>query len=248
MSGSIVLVVALAAERRALHRCLPALRRRAWEGGWIWEGDCDGRRLALLQAGIGRVRARSAVLGAAHRLSVCAAWSLGFTGGLDEKLRAGDLVCAEAVFGGTEGESHGLPAPPGCRVVRATLAAEGFPVHGGGLLTVDGPLHTPEEKRLARGRTGALAVDMEAAGVAEAAAQLDIPWLALKAVVDVAVEPLPEFLERLSTVEGNLRWASLVGGLVLTERRRALRGLAGAASRAAASLRRGLPVAIRAWP
>ena len=247
VNGSLALVVALAAERRAVQRCLPALRRQPWEDGWIWVGDCHGQQLGVLQAGIGRLRARSALLGVARRLSVSGAWSLGFAGGLHEDLRAGDLMCPEAVLHEAKGETQCSPPPPGCQVVRAALAAEGLPVHGGGLLTVDVPLRTPEAKRLAQRRTGALAVDMEAEGVADAAGQLGIPWLALKAVVDSAAEPLPEFLERLSTVEGNLRWARVLGGLVAAERRRVLRGVGRAAARAAASLRRGLPVAIRAW-
>ncbi len=247
MNRSIALVVALASERRALQRCLPPLRRQRWEGGGLLAGACLGQSVAVIQAGIGSLRARSALLTAARHLAFSSAWSLGFAGGLEEDLLAGDLLCPVAVLREVDGVARRIPAPPGCQAVCTALASEGLPVHAGGLFTVDAPLRTSEAKRAARRRTGALAADMEAAGVAEAAGELGIPWLALKAIVDPVAEPLPDFLDRVTTGAGNLNWAGLLGSLGAAERRQVLRRLGRAVARATASLRRGLPVALKAW-
>ncbi len=243
----IALVVALSSERRTLERCLPSLQRQPWEESWLSVGEYRGRGVAVLQAGIGPERARSAVLAASRRLSFSGVWSLGFAGGLHEALLTGDLVCPEAVLREAAGVVERVAASPSCQAVRAALATQALAVHAGGLLSVGAPLRTPETKRLAQRRTGALAVDMEAAGVADAAGFLGIPWLALKAVVDPVAEPLPEFLDRVTTSQGNLNWMGLIESLVATGRRQTLRRLGRAAARAAGSLRRGIPVALQAW-
>ena len=77
-----LLVVALAAERHALRGslqdgCSGALDKRPFVRGTL-----AGRDVLLLQAGIGRERARQAVIAAARAFGAHAVWSLGFAGGL----------------------------------------------------------------------------------------------------------------------------------------------------------------------
>jgi hypothetical protein len=116
------------------------------------------------------------------------------------------------------------------------------------LLTVTAPIRTPEAKRLAAGRTGAVAVDMEACGVARAAAELGIPWLALKAVLDPLEESLPPWLFRCSSPAGNLRWRGILAALLRgRSARRTLDGLRRSARLAGGGLTRGLAPALQAW-
>ncbi|OGB92435.1 MAG: hypothetical protein A3H39_17885 [candidate division NC10 bacterium RIFCSPLOWO2_02_FULL_66_22] len=247
MDRPIALVVALAQERRPLLRLLAAARQGRADEFRLIVGELAGQTAVLIQAGIGRDRARRALLAAAHRFPVRAAWSLGFSGGLAETLCPGDLVCPAVVLqdDGRTGQSFGVA--PAQAAVRAALAAAGIRTHDGPLLTVDDPLRTPEVKRAAHRRTGAVAVDMEAAGVAEAACELGIPWLAIKAVVDAAGEALPEFLAGCTTAQGELRWRGLLSNLASARRRRTLWRLRRASRQAAQGLQRAVDVAFAAW-
>lgn len=247
MDRPIALVVALAQERRPLQRRLAAARQGRAGDFRVILGGLAGRAAVLIQAGSGRDRARRAVLAAAHRFPVRAAWSLGFSGGLVETLCPGDLVCPAVVLqdDGRAGQSFGVA--PAQAAVRAALAAAGIRTHDGPLLTVDVPLRTPAVKRAAHQRTGAVAVDMEAAGVAEAAGELGIPWLAIKAVVDAAGEALPEFLAGCTTAQGELRWGGLLPNLASGRRLRALWQLRRASRQAAQGLQGALDVAFAAW-
>ncbi len=247
MDRPVALVVALAQERRPLQRRLAAARQGRAGDFRVVVGELAGQAVVLIQAGIGRDRARRALLAASHQFSFRAVWSLGFAGGLAETLSVGDVVCPAAVLqdDGRAGQSFGVA--PAQAAVCAALAAAGIRIHDGLLLTVDDPLRTPEVKRAAHRRTGAVAVDMEAAGVAEAARDLGIPWLAIKAVVDAAGEALPEFLAGCTTAQGELRWRGLLSNLASARRRRTLWRLHRASRQAAQGLQRAVDVAFAAW-
>ena len=244
---AIALLVALAQERRALQRCLHSVR------GWHTEechglaGRLAGHPVILIQAGIGCDRARQALCTASRRFCIRSAWSLGFAGGLTDGLRPGDVVCPDVVIRDDGQSGQARDVAPVSAAVAAALSADRMPVSVGPLLSVDSPLRTPEEKRAAHRRTGAVGVDMEAAGVAEAAEGLGIPWLAIKSIVDAVDEPLPHFLSGCTTPQGNLRWRRLFWGLTVVSRRRALRRLAWASRLAALALQRRLELALSAW-
>jgi nucleoside phosphorylase len=241
-----VLVVALSQERRALQPLLRSPRRTRLEDFPLFLGEVAGRPVLLLQSGIGPDRARRGLLGASRQFPLQAAWSLGFAGGLGDALRPGDLVCPGMVLRDDGGAGRGFAVPPARASVIAALSALGLPLAAGSLLSVDFPLRTPEAKRTAHRRTAALAVDMEAAAVAEAAEGLAIPWLAIKAIVDPVEESLPDFLAGCTTPRGDLRWSGVLLSLGIGSRRRALRRLGRASRLASLTLRRGLGVALDA--
>lgn len=247
MDRPIALVVALAQERLPLQRSLAAAQEGRVGDFPLVAGRLAGQVAILIQAGIGRDRARRALLAAAHRFPFCVAWSLGFAGGLIEALCPGDLVFPAVVLKDDGQAGQSFDAAPAQAAVRAALSAAGIWTHDGPLLTVDSPLRTPEVKRAAHQRTGAVAVDMEAVGVAEAARELNIPWVAMKAVVDAAGEALPEFLAGCTTAHGEVSWFRLLWGLASGERRRTLWRLHRASRQAARGLQRALGAAFTAW-
>ncbi len=243
----IALIVALAQERRALQRCLTSVRGWRTEGGHGLAGRLSREPIVLIQAGIGCDRSRRALLSVSHTSSIRGAWSLGFAGGLADGLRPGDLVCPGVVLRDDGQAGHAFAVAPVYAAVAAALSAVRMPLADGPLLSVDSPLRTSEAKRAAHRRTGAVVVDMEAAGVAEAAESLGIPWLAIKSVVDTVDEPLPPILSGCTTPQGDLRWRSIVWALAVGSRRGALRRLARASRLAALTLQRALEVALSAW-
>ena len=248
MAPVVLLVVALAVERHALQGSLQERRNQRFGGRSAVRGRLAGRDILLVQAGIGRDRARDAVVAAAREFDVGAAWSLGFAGALSERLQPGDLVFPAAVLDDADVDGVPLAADVSHVTVCAALRRAAVPVDPGNLITVGTVLRTREAKRAVGLRSGAVAAEMEAAGVARAARDLGIPWAALKAIVDAVDDPLPPFLAACTTPQGDLRWRGLlVGALEGRDFWRSLGRLGRASRQAGRSLWQGLEVAFTAW-
>ena len=168
-------VVALAAEARALTE-----RDIAFEK--IVELDSGVHAFVCGMAAGAATRAAEALAESGVQRLV----SFGMAGALDPALRAGDLLLPSTVID-----------ERGRRFATAPLASASapFPSHGEGglfvLLTTERPLLSPSEKSEARARTGAGAVDMESAMVAEVALSHALPFVAMRAVIDRADDVVP---------------------------------------------------------
>jgi 4-hydroxy-3-methylbut-2-enyl diphosphate reductase len=117
----------------------------------------------------------------------------GFCGSLDPSLFPGDVVVATEV----RGPNGVRPCPAGAPLV-AALRRQGIRAHPGPILTVDHVVRGEERERLRS--TGAVAVDMESAWLAEAADGR--PLAVLRVVVD---GPGRDLFNPLATVPGGLR-------------------------------------------
>ena len=157
---------------------------------------------AVEVAGPGRERARRAAERAVER-GARALLSWGVAGGLSPQLRSGDLLLPRRIVSGS-GE---WPTHDGwrARLLRALTDVHEIDIlHCG-----DAPVISPGEKQ-ALALRGFGAVDMESAGVAEAAARAGVPFVAVKAVCDPAARAVPRLALRMLGPEGLLRWRSIV--------------------------------------
>ncbi len=249
MTSHLLVVVALGQERRTLRSCLRPARRRRLDGFPAVFGQHGRQPVVLMQSGLGAERARQAVLTAARRLPLHSVWSVGFAGGLIDGLRPGDLVCPTCVLEQDGRRAEHIASPASApSLVCAAIREAGIAGHVGRLLTTAAPLRTPEAKRAAHGGTGAVAVDMEAAGVAAAARELRLPWCAIKAILDPVALALPPALAACTTPGGRLCWRGLLAFLLAgREERSILPQMARAAGQARRALRRGIPAALTAW-
>lgn len=141
---------------------------------WARTGKWRGREAIAVANGVGADRARAAVQAARTIASgFSAVVSIGTCGALDPSLAIADIIVASSV---TDGQTiwpaqdpHGPPSPSGL-------------VHSSPHIA-----RTIEEKRKLRD-SGAIIVEMEAAGVARAAQELDVPFYCIRAVSDLADE------------------------------------------------------------
>jgi adenosylhomocysteine nucleosidase len=118
----------------------------------------------------------------------------GVAGALSPELSVADLVVADAVLSGEE-----------VLIPTEVLSLSGASYRTGPLLSLDRVLVTAEEKRAAvTGHPAPLAVEMETAAVARVAAAIGVPWSAVRAVSDTAVEALPLDFNRLRGADGDL--------------------------------------------
>ncbi len=142
-------------------------------------GRLGGEEIRIVHLGIGpaAAAARTRRLLAAESLDtlLCA----GFAGGLDARVRTGDLVIADNF------------STPALQARAQALTGERPHRFFGGLVSRDAPVETVAAKTALARETGALAVDMETAAVAEACHATGLPLLAVRAISDGATTALP---------------------------------------------------------
>ena len=130
--------------------------------------------------------------------------STGFCGALDRTLAVGDVV------------------------VDSQASPKGSTVISGEILSIDWVVTTAEEKAALHARTGAVAVEMESAAVAEKAREWAVPFYSVRAVSDTAADDLPLDFNRYRDAEGRfsrswIAWAALsrpsaISGLLRLDR------------------------------
>jgi adenosylhomocysteine nucleosidase len=168
----------------------------------------DGALLAL--SGIGGVAAQAA----AHALieaGVTALMTFGMAGGLDPALKAGSVVlpCEMISADGTR-----FAASPPWRERVAAAISPLRAVTEGNLLTSAHAIDTPADKAAAFRTTGAAAVDMESAAVAQVASRHGMPFIAVRVIVDTAADTLPGAVVNASRA-GKVQMSRLIAGLIL---------------------------------
>jgi hopanoid-associated phosphorylase len=136
--------------------------------------------------------------------------SWGVAGGLDPRLRAGDLVLPNRVIG-TDGA--GVESSTAWRAALSQQLAGRMRISEGSLLTTPEALATVAVKALAFRTSGALAVDMESLAVGRAAAATGLPFLAVRVIVDAAEDLLPAAVMAASR-GGEVRIRRLLSELV----------------------------------
>ncbi|MEO6025399.1 MAG: hypothetical protein ABIR79_00845 [Candidatus Binatia bacterium] len=198
VGNHVLAITAVKAETRAVLAALTRPIRTTVHGFPAWEGRAGARIVTLVQSGIGPTRATAAVaaLPAAHDLIV----SLGLAGALSAELAPGDIVLPETiVWEESRGaERHTIIAPLWRRAHTDLVADPTLRVHTGPLLSSPVVVGSPERKRAAAARTGAIAVEMETAALVTAARERGIPILALRVIlddVDLSLESLPADLD-----------------------------------------------------
>jgi len=165
------------------------------------EGALGGKSLVVVESGVGSKAAahgtRALIEGHRPRWVI----SAGLAGGLDPRLKLGDVVMADRIV-----DLEGNRLDIDLAVDRSSLeAARG--VYVGPLVTVERIVRTAAEKRQLAARSEALAVDMESMGVAEVCRLERVPCLAIRAISDPADHDLPrdiEYLLKRRTAAGRL--------------------------------------------
>lgn len=137
--------------------------------------------------------------------------SWGFAGALDPSLRAGMLVLPERVIG-TNGDNY-LVDQAWHRRLLQTLNPY-MTVHTGNLLESREVVQNPESKKNLFHTSGAIAVDMESAGAAQAALAKKLPFAVIRSIVDEAGQTLPTSALNAIDDNGNMQIAQLLASLL----------------------------------
>lgn len=196
------IVVALPEEAR------PLLGRRALVG--LVEKLEANSEVLVAVGGLGAERAARAALRLAD--AGCASLlSWGTAGGLDTQLKPGTLVLPPEVVDET-GQRHAVDAHWHARLI-AELARVAALVTGR-LLSVRAPLLSAAAKQAAQRSSGACAVDMESAAIATVAAERELPFAAVRVIVDAAGLDLPHAVQAALREDGRVHASALAGALL----------------------------------
>jgi adenosylhomocysteine nucleosidase len=173
--------------------------RLDWPVGFARRARRGGDRWLMAANGAGPAHAAAAVRVGAEREKIDVVASVGFCGGLDADLRAGEIVVADRVEAPAFGESF-------------TTADRIVPHEGrrGSIISIDRFVQTPEEKRRLRA-SGGVAVEMEAAGVAREARGLGLPFVSVRVVTDEAEEGFIIDYSQARDASGRFRRGRIVG-------------------------------------
>jgi len=153
--------------------------------------------------GVGASRAFAAVQAARDVAGgLAGACSIGTGGALDSSLTIGDVVVATAIET-TAIEGEACPA-----AICSAGVPHGPPVRSGLVHSSPHIARTAEEKRKLN-QSGAIIVEMEAAGVARAAQELAVPFYCVRVVSDLANETFSIDFERFIMSDGRFNIARL---------------------------------------
>ncbi|HWY94832.1 MAG TPA: hypothetical protein VNX69_06565 [Steroidobacteraceae bacterium] len=191
-------VAALDAEARTLG---PAVRR---DDGLLFLSDGALLAVSGMGAALAAIAARNLIDAGAAALM-----SFGMAGGLDPLLSAGTVVLPSEVI---SRDGTRLLTSRGWREQLCAAVAKQRPVDAGALLTSSRPIGAVAEKAAAFRETGAVACDMESLSVAEVSAAHNLPFIAVRVIVDTAEDALPRAVVAASR-DGQVNIRRLIGGL-----------------------------------
>jgi adenosylhomocysteine nucleosidase len=199
----------------------------------LWQLPGEAGLLAI--TGMGRQRMAAAAADLIERFRPSLLINIGFAAGLDPALHGGQVLLIDEVAH-TSGGSIRLEAASSPAFADALSH-----LPRSRLLTSDQLATTPAVKRRLYAAHGAGMLDMEAYGLAELAAEADIPLLVLKAVSDPAGMTLPPQVASWVDPQGNPRfWPATWFAMTHPHRVPALMTLSRHAARGAAALADGV--------
>jgi len=196
------IIGAMEQEVTLLRDQIEGLQTHRKAGFEFYTGQLAGHEVVLLRSGIGKVNAAIGTTLLLDDFTPEAVINTGSAGGFDPELKVGDLVIGEKVchhdvdvtpFGYEPGQVPGLPT---CFVADDTLAQvaeaaaaelDGLRCKRGLIASGDRFMHEPDDVARVRARFPAmLAVEMEAAAIAQACHLFETPFVIIRALSDIA--------------------------------------------------------------
>lgn len=189
--AEIVFVFALPVEANGLVDLLTEAVKTQCPGFVEHAGYLSGRRVALIESGVGGDAARHAIAAAIKLHQPAWVVAAGFAGALASELRRGHIVMADRAV-----DVHGLQFDIGLRMDQAAIDASPS-LHVGTLLTVDQLIRSREEKEHLGRQHRAIACDMETTAVVKVCQEAKTRCLAVRIISDALEDELPKEIERL---------------------------------------------------
>lgn len=187
MEPRIAIIGAIKDEIAGIKQRMQITHSLRWKTGNAFVGEWQGVSIVLVRSGMGRDRARQALVEVAEKWDLKEVISIGYAGALDPSLEVGDLVVADRVIELDSSRSDGETKSYSLEKEIFNTTTE---VDRRILLTVDRIAATPEEKKQLRDRYSAVAVDMETSALAKEAQARNLSFISVRAITDRADQEL----------------------------------------------------------
>jgi hypothetical protein len=136
--------------------------------------------------------------------------SIGFCGALSPEMQTGTIVLPPRILAPAD---DSFEAEPSWHQTAADRLSKLHADATGLLYCAAEAVESEAEKLALHERLGASVVDMESAGIAQAAIRLRVPLLVIRVVLDEACDELPEATRSAVKPDGNLNASGLLRGL-----------------------------------
>lgn len=192
MNNRLLIVAALGDEVRIIRSKMVMDSTIHFKPAILYRGQYQNQEVDLLVTGMGMDRARKGLTQTLEGFAPKLILHVGYAGGTSPVAGLGCLVLADRV---TETQSGNFFRTDSSLFEKAkTLCEEQRLSHCvGGIVTVSKVISSPHEKADIGATHGAIALDMEAAGISQIACARKIPFLVAKAVLDQVEMELPNF-------------------------------------------------------
>ena len=181
-------------------------RVRKYSGGkFTFRGGKFGDiRIAIVESGMGFANARRATNALIDAHTPSWVLSCGYSGGIRESMRVGDIVMADAIA-----DTHGNELK-----VDLTMSAEGQKrLHVGRFVTTDQMIRLVDDKRKLAEKYDAIAVDMESLAVAQVCKENGTRFLGVRVVSDDMSQDLPKEIVSVIGDSGSFRVGATLGAM-----------------------------------
>ena len=224
----VAVFAALEWECRTALAALERAERRRDLSSHVRSGSCAGIEMWVARTGIGPHRAAATARRIAEQGRFDLFVSAGCAGAIVPELEPGALVIGTHVVALGDGEHFATSTADRDRAERAARAATDQ-VLLGGIASSDVVLATPETRAAAASAACALAVEMEAAGIARVARDTATPFLAVRSILDdidvqvdgdLLVDPEHGTVRPLAAARHLLRHPARIRNLLALERMR----------------------------
>lgn len=172
--------------------------------------------ISVIQCGIGRDTLLAVAAPQLKDSSIVG--NIGVSGGLAPDLAPGTVILGDRILtdekNNTTYQDAYIPNAQLLDILELLLRKNGLPYRRGALLCTKQPLDTIEKKATAYLKTGALAVDMESAGAAEAARQKASSFFCIRIICDPAGRKVEKDLLAGVDSQGNSRPMRLISPLI----------------------------------
>ena len=159
----------------------------------VWVGSWEGVSIVLVRTGMGKDCALSALKEVLSRTVPALVLSIGYAGGLDLRLKVGDLVVADKVLeidqAATFSKSY-LVNPQQSELFESLTSQKKIMTYKGTLLTVNQVISDSSAKQELGFSHNALAVDMETSSLIAHAIGKNIPFASVRAISDTMEQSL----------------------------------------------------------
>ncbi len=189
-SPKVIILTALAAEAKAL----AGRKKNTPKGDRLGTGrqDCLADEASIIKCGVGRDKMLAVAAPQLEKNAIVG--NIGVSGGLAPELVPGTVILGDRIitaenYNTTYQDSY-IPDSRLLEILELVLREYGLSYRRGPLLCTPQPLGQIAAKAAAYKETGALAVDMESAGAAEAARQARSPFFCIRVICDPAERKL----------------------------------------------------------